>query len=66
MPRGIKRTFEQRITITLEKVMKRLQNALRKELEMQGHNMTGKLSDSVSYTIEEKDGKCQIRLGFEH
>lgn len=57
MPRGIKRTFEQRITITLEKVMKRLQKALRKELEMQGHNMTGKLRDSVAYTIEGKDGK---------
>lgn len=57
-----KRTFEQRITAYLERIMKRLQKALQKELEQQGHVMTGKLRDSVTYKVESQEGKIVAEM----
>lgn len=56
MPRGTKRTFEQRVADSLEKVMKTLQRKLQKELQQQGHVLTGALRDSIQYSIKYSAG----------
>ena len=44
--------FEKSIVSGLESAMQRLQTDLRGELKAQGHNLTGRLSDSLEYDIE--------------
>lgn len=44
--------FEKSIVSGLESAMQRLQADLRGELKAQGHNLTGRLSESLEYDIE--------------
>lgn len=44
--------FEQSIISALDVAMKRLQTDMRGELKAQGHNLTGRLSESLEYEIE--------------
>lgn len=44
--------FERGIVLGLESAMQRLQTDLRGELKAQGHNLTGRLSESLEYDIE--------------
>lgn len=44
--------FEQSIVSGLDAAMKRLQTDMRAELKAQGHNLTGRLLESLEYEIE--------------
>lgn len=48
--------FEQGIVEGLRDAMKRLQTDLRTELKLQGHYLTGRLSDSIEYDIQAGNG----------
>lgn len=48
--------FEESIKSGLRDAMERLRDDLRKELKAQGHNLTGRLSESLEYDIETRPG----------
>lgn len=50
---------------SLEKVMRILQHRLRKKLEAQGHNLTGRLAKSLEYEVVFENGAFVGRMGGE-
>ncbi len=57
MPRNDTRTFDQRLFDFLNLAMGTLQSRLKRQLEQQGHVLTGKLRDSIAYKITIEGGK---------